>query len=338
VTVYGYKGGALVQHRRTWLKHRDRGNLPLTDIIPGTPGDGFVGRTLAERIAEFIDCLEEVLEFSTRVDMLYIGATGGVRASIEEGSLSSEDVACIRRAFTDAYAARVCVVKFVVVSGGQEATWEYDAAQVIWGGKAAAMFPQGGGPHIGLFSGGGKSMQLGRTGSALSFPFSMFPKELEERQGADPDAWLDPTKWGRFEDTMVSAVVKEAALRPKFSGRYVGTAMNHRAARFTEISEQPISAAAAVRALRLSLPQFTQREGELYERMMSTAKPGSIYPLARIVAMHTFRLATVLELMFEPAAQLYFARDGADAVGNTIDCEWTVGAFMEEASLFTRGD
>ena len=44
---------------------------------------------------------------------------------------------------------------------------------------------------IGLFSGGGKSMQLGRRGEAQSFPFSTFPAYLEERQGAAADAWLE---------------------------------------------------------------------------------------------------------------------------------------------------
>ena len=66
--------------------------------------------------------------------------------------------------------------------------------------------------------------------------------------------------------------------------------------------------------------------------MMATAKPGSPYPLARITAMHTFRLLTVLKIMFAPEAQFYFARNGHDDLGNAIDCEWTVGAFAELAT------
>lgn len=102
-------------------------------------------------------------------------------------------------------AAAQRVVKFAVLTGEQEATWEFEAAQLIWGSKALAMFPAAAesAPEVGLFSGGGKSMQLGRRGSALSFPFSTFPAELEERQGAAPDAWLDPAKWDRFADVRV---------------------------------------------------------------------------------------------------------------------------------------
>jgi hypothetical protein len=93
----------------------------------------------------------------------------------------------------------------------------------------------------------------------------------------------------------------------------------------------PISAAATVAALRASLVQFRSQEGPLNDRMMETATPGSNYPLARIAAMHTFRLATVLDVLFAPEAQMFFARNGKDVAGQTIDCEWTVGAFVAEA-------
>jgi hypothetical protein len=65
--------------------------------------------------------------------------------------------------------------------------------------------------------------------------------------------------------------------------------------------------------------------------VQATHTPRSQYPLERITAMHTFRLKTVLERMFDPDAQLFFAKDGKDAAGNKIDAEWTVGAFMEVA-------
>jgi len=199
-------------------------------------------------------------------------------------------------------------------------------------------------------------MQLGRSGSRfLSWPFSTFPSELEERSGASPDAWLDTEKWSRFADELRVQVEGVGSLMDtKFNGCFVGTAMNHRAAMYTEIAEIPITAREAVAALKASLPVFLNREGDLYERMMATGKPGSSYPLARITAMHTYRLALVLEVpiwfpnpinpnpipdwmlmevLFDPHAQLYFARDGKDEEGKSIDCEWTIGCFaaQEEA-------
>ena len=99
-------------------------------------------------------------------------------------------------------------------------------------------------------------MQLARRGSALSFPFSTFPKEFEEREGASADAWLDPVLWAGFEAALVARILEASCLHTKFAGHFVGTAMNHRAAMFAGIAEQPIGAAAAVHALRLALPQY----------------------------------------------------------------------------------
>jgi hypothetical protein len=107
--------------------------------------------------------------------------------------------------------------------------------------------------------------------------------------------------------------------------------MNHRAAKYTEIDERPIRAGDAVKALRESLPLFKARTGPLYDKMMATRSPGSTYPMARITAMHTLRLLTVLENMFHPDAQMYFSKNGRDVDGNEIECEWTVGAMVEEA-------
>ena len=352
ITSYSYSGSrgpeSLVQCGKTWLKHSgDGGNLPLTDVIPGTLGTSFIGESLAERVAEFIQVLREALEHppadspaeSAWPDILLIGGTGGMRSAVEEGRLSESAIESIRTMIVAAFDSDVQLVKFEVITGDQEAIWELHTAQIIWSRESAAMFPDDSCHNanatpadIGLFSGGGKSMQLAQRGSAMSFPFSTFPKELEERSGAAPDAWLDSEKWATyFADPLVAKVTEAAAVHQKFNGCFVGTAMNHRAAMFSEISEKPITAAAAVEALQASLPQFIQREGELYDKMIATHKPGSSYPLERITAMHTFRLVTVLAEMFDPSAKLFFARNGQDAAGNQQDIECTVGAFAEEA-------
>lgn len=130
-------------------------------------------------------------------------------------------------------ACRQRLVKFAVLEGAQEATWEYDAAQLIWGADASKMFPAAAAfgdtaPEIGLFSGGGKSMQLGRRGAALSFPFSTFPAELEERKGAAPDAWLDPVKWDRcFADVRERAPLRMFLFKLRRAPACVG--FQHRA-------------------------------------------------------------------------------------------------------------
>ncbi|GMH61298.1 hypothetical protein TL16_g03225 [Triparma laevis f. inornata] len=332
VTCYSHSAvSAIKQTDKKWLVHlTDKGNLPLTDIIPGSAGEAFQSKTLLGRLDEFMDSLEfslKEMEIPSR-DILFVGATGGVRAAMEEDRLSNDDVAAINEAFVSRFSSYFKIVRFEVLSGSKEAVWEHAAAQTIWGGQSSTMFPQSsaGSDDIGLFSGGGKSMQLGRKESCLSFPFSTFPKELEERQGAHPDAWLDPEKWDRFENALTEKIKTEATLHAPFVGKFVGTAMNHRAAKYSEISETPISAGDAVKTLKINLPLFRQKRGELYEKMMATRSPGSTYPMARIVAMHTLRLLLVLETMFSPEASLFFAKHGFDEDGKEIECEWTVGA------------
>ena len=369
IHFYSVRDGALTQHARASLRHADGGNLPITDCLTTTNNSG-----------EFIEQLDALLSLQHDADgftpdILYVGATGGVRSSLDKGTITEAQLEAFRTALASAFDGRMRVVKFEVLTGAQEAAWELDAAQAIWGGKASSMFPEdrmvrkgavvptrafdssdnisraptmhanladldGAMPSmgsIGLFSGGGQSMQLARAGSApLSFPFSTFPPSMEERQGAPADAWLDDAIWNHFADGLRATIAQEATRHARFDGCFVGTAMNHRAALFTEIAETPITAAAAVTALRASLCEFRRRDGLLYERMMATKMGGPTYPLARITAMHTYRLATVLELMFEPHAKLFFARNGADANGEQIDCEWTVGAFVAEACAIAQ--
>ena len=159
--------------------------------------------------------------------LLIVGATGGLRSAIDEGKLGQRQVKIIRAAFVAAFqnVHSLKLVKFEVVTGQQEAAWEHKAAQSIWGRERSSIFPSAATAaasaaiDINLFSGGGKSMQVGRRGSALSFPFSTFPKELEERQGAHPDAWQDPVKWGRFTRELTAKIKLEAKLHSKFTVR-----------------------------------------------------------------------------------------------------------------------
>ena len=330
--------GTLHQLAKDSIKNASGGNLPLTDVLAsGTP----------ESFAEFIDQLRGILdslhESGFQPTLLYVGATGGLRQAIEKDIISSADVQAFRSAlesaFSDYHAIRE--VKLVVLDGTQEATFETDAAQIIWGLHSASMFPlpnqgkQAGASErsIGIFSGGGQSMQLGRVGEKpLSFNFSTFYEEFEEKQGAHPDAWLDSAVWGRFEDGLHARIKEEAKRQGSlFTGDFVCTAMNHRAAMYCQFAEKPIRCDEAIKLLKSALPQFRDRKGQLFSDMMASATGGSArssYPLARITASHTFRLCATLEHLFSPDAQLFFARNGT-ASGDPIECEWTLGAFKD---------
>ena len=361
------------------IRSADGENLPLTDCLAS--GD----------FTAFLDALASALAGERAAsgfapDLLYVGATGGVREAVETGQITPEQVVAFRSALVRAFGGGVAThrVQFEVLSGEQEATWELEAAQIIWGGSSNSCFPSPSSAAadseanqksesesdaagtstptpattttIGLFSGGGQSVQLGRPGFApLSWPFSTMRDELEEKKGALADAWLDPDKWDRFEASLSSLVKRAAEQQPGlFAGCFVCTAMNHRAALYSEFAERPIRAAEAVAILRASLPQFRNGVGPLLDERTAYGDAhakaelrrvggaaaaaaagsggGAGYPLERITAMHTFRLCTILEQLSEADAQLFFAKCGEDAGGGKLECEWTLGAFVEEAA------
>ena len=76
--------------------------------------------------------------------------------------------------------------------------------------------------------------------------------------------------------------------------------------------------------LRAALLEFRKGQGDIFEKMMSNRGSAcSTYPLRRIASLHTFRLLSCLEQMFDVDSQLYFARKGKSG----LECEWTLGCF-----------
>lgn len=136
----GATGSTVRQLKRGWFTHADGGNLPITDILPDASGGAFQGTTLEARLEEFIANLNRVLkdEDISGLSSLFVGATGGMRECIAEGKVGEAEIGIIRCGFETAFASeQMSVVKFEVLTGDQEATWEHDAAQIIWGGDAA---------------------------------------------------------------------------------------------------------------------------------------------------------------------------------------------------------
>jgi hypothetical protein len=337
IICYSYsESGSFCQICKESIKNAHGGNLPLTEVLTnGTP----------ESFSEFIDQLKKVLsDMSEQPTLLYVGATGGLRDSIDKGKITNTDIQAFRTALENTFCnttdTGIDVVKFVILAGVEEATYETEAAQIIWDHQSNTMFPLKDNVSefaekrpIGLFSGGGQSMQLGRLNeNPLSFNFSTFNEEFEEKQGASPDAWLNEEKWKRFEQTLLIKIHKESQLHEKkFSGNYICTAMNHRAAMYCQFSEKPIRCDEAIQLLKAALPQFRSCSGKLYDDMMESATGGSSsksYPLARITACHIFRLCSTLEILFSSDCQLFFARNGT-SLGKPIECEWTLGAFKD---------
>ena len=109
------------------------------------------------------------------MESLFVGATGGMREKMVKGEMGEAEVATIRSVFERSFSDDTAVT-FDVLTGAQEAAWEHQAAQVLWGGMATAMFPDAAAaagsaagvvPTIGLFSGR-------QAAACFSFTYGLF--------------------------------------------------------------------------------------------------------------------------------------------------------------------
>jgi hypothetical protein len=219
-----------------------------------------------------------------------------------------------------------------VVAGDQEGKWELVAGRAIWSSECERMFEFAQpdcAASFGLFSGGGQSMQVVDDGAARSFPFSTWSEELDERKnGGEHEAWRDAAKWAVWTSALQADVEAERAKlgSTRFGGSYVLTAMNEVACKAASLSETPVRAASAVAALRAAFGHFYEGSGDAYATFLEERKHFK-YNVARVTAMHLYRLALVLELLFEPDARL-FAPDARRK--GVLHCEWALGAFCDE--------
>jgi hypothetical protein len=325
--------GSVSQVLKDSIKNATGNNLTLTEVL--TDGSPKAFDEFISQLQQTLDTAKNNMDFQPT--LLYVGATGGLRDAIENDIISSADVDAFRNVLEKTFREShypIRDVRLVVLDGTQEALYETDAAQTIWSFQRSSMFPASSELSIGLFSGGGQSMQLGRLNEIpLSFPFSTFNNDFEEKHGAHPDAWLLDNLWNQYENNLKIKIQNESKKHiNKFNGNYVCTAMNHRAAMYCQFSEKPIKCSEAIVILKNGLLQFRSQNGPLYDNMMQTASGSSArsgYPLARITACHTLRLCLTLENLFHSNAQLYFSRNGYDIDGKSIECEWTLGAYME---------
>ena len=348
--------GTIKQLRRSRVNSADKGPFKLAELLAS-------GDNLSERIEQACELIRLEIE-STLVQtgglvpqpvLLFIGATGGVRDAITSGALAASTIEAFTAMLEAAFAETCPRVKFVVLPGAQEAMWELSAARAIWGAQANIMFAPPTGAtssqtaasvaptrrlsriqesqiedaSFGLFSGGGQSMQVGVHGSPpLSFPFSTWWPAIDEAKGASTEAWRDPAKWGAWEADLLATIASEKEKLPMLlGGCFVLTSMNERAADAAGLSETPIHAAEAVSRLRATLALFLTGDGAAYENYLAARRLYK-YNVARVTAMHLCRLAHVLEKLFEADARLYAPQSGSN---RAIQCEWSVGAFVEEA-------
>ncbi len=349
----------VVQLRRSRLRARDDEPFKLAQVLSaGEAGPEGAGEsTAAAQIAYAAAVIQAEIAAATEAhpapddgsaaqeslawpSLLFVGATGGLREALADGSVDLATVDGFSRALRERFSASIPAVRFACLTGEQEAKWELEAARTIWRPEAESMFPSsspddGAAPaassaasSFGVFSGGGQSMQVGmEDGVLLSWPFSTWCDALDEKKGAAAEAWREGTAWGAWEASLLDRIALERtrAVAP-LDGAFLLTAMNQVACVAAGIAERPIRAAAAIAALRSALTQFRRGEGEACAAFLA-ARAHYKYNVARVTAMHLCRLAHALEQLFAPEARLY----AADPKRAPLHCEWALGAFMHGA-------
>ena len=184
IMLYSRSGGSgprlAHQLARTRLSSAANASMKLDEMLSTEQGAG--EGDMAARIGAFVDAIEAATKSALqehtalvqcgnstalwRPPLLLVGATGGCRDAMESGRVTAATVDALSRALQARLGDRM-EVSFQCVHGDDEARWELDAAQEIWGGDAAAMF---GDAHasapIGILSGGGQSMQVAAPAAA----------------------------------------------------------------------------------------------------------------------------------------------------------------------------
>lgn len=334
-SVLWYSESPVRQLRRSRLNASDGKPFRLAELLAkGCAISTNVGKAVASLEAEIADARSA--DGIPAPSLLFVGATGGLREALAKGACTVDAVDAFQSALEERFSASIARVRFVCLTGEQEAAWELDAAHQIWT-DSSRMFP-GGPSEFGLFSGGGQSMQLGVAGHLpLSWPFSTWWDAMDEAKGASDEAWRQGTHWADWEDALLAQIRTERertglAESARHGGSYVLSAMNEVACKAAGIDERPTSVAEAIVALRQALAQFKKAEGDGYVRFIEKRKHYK-YNVARVTAMHVCRLAHVLDALFAPEARLY----APDARASPMHCEWALGAFVDECARIRDG-
>jgi hypothetical protein len=302
----------------------------------------------AEDCIAFLDALELAIpkDVSAASSFLLVGATGGVRAGLHKGSVSDQALSDFEGAVVARFGGRFeGSVSAACISGADEGRWELAAAQAIWGGSESTvqMFGQEDTPSfVGVLSGGGTTMQIGTADHIpQSYPFTTMWDEMDETKAAPAEAWLDDTIWDAWEGSLLegisrafapTGVLSKGGETPGFKrlgGCFIGTACNFQAVEGAGFAERAVTAQAAAPMLRAAIGEFRKREGVSWEREKDKPRRAR-YNWFRVMSMQMCRLAHVLDAAFEPAARLYFTKKGLTPAAAALECEWTLGCYMEK--------
>ena len=251
------------------------------------------------------------------------GLTGGARAALAAGDLTQADVDAFFRAVRERFGAtarRPAVTFLRLLSGGDEAELEYEAAAYI----AAATF---GVDAVGVLSGGGASAQLAAGGLGSSLNLDLFAAQRNAAEIGDAAALR---AWIGACDAAVGALAPALVARLASADLVLFVSMHASAGAAAGVGgARPIAARDAVAALDALVAaaaspgaRWDDRAGALpnpYGLDATTLRRSTLFSAAR-----ASRIARVLP----GAAAVVFSRAYGDP---PLTCDWALGMFLAAA-------
>lgn len=302
--------GTIRQVRRSRLQvSGSKTQFKLADELSnsGSKLEDAISRTCDLLVAEMETAAAEAASGLTP-SVLFVGATGGLREALATGDVQMSALELLTTRLQSRF-THIERVRFLCLSGEQEAAWELAAARAIWGAGARDMFSavdsagEALNPRVasfGLFSGGGQSMQLaGMVANleSLSWPFSTWSDAMDERKGAAQEAWREAGgPWATWEAELLKNIAAEkvrlAAAWP-LRGCCVLTAMNEVAAKAAGFGEASIDVGTAVTKCRSTLADFRSGTGEAFGAFIEKRKHYK-YNVARCASSDGMQASQIL--------------------------------------------
>jgi len=290
-----------------------RGNMPLGDVLAD-----------ASYQAEFLPTLQQELTALGWVDgrdnTIFVGATGGVRKLLKAGTVTTAQLSEFEDVLKAALQARQSLIKFAVLTGDEEAQYEFAATQMIF----SPMFERAGKSKPFFLSGGGETCQFAYGEPVHMCSLDAPMKEMEQKMRETGYAALSEAR-AHFE-TVVDAWWPSSGLPPQLVGSFVGIEMHQDAAQlgFHSAFLTPPEIIAKIDQIEEDL--FAQ-SGDGWE--MANKKWGerakNNWPIGAVAGL---RLRAILRKLSE-SSTIIFAKTAPDA---SCEVSWPAGLAALAAS------
>ena len=259
------------------------GNMPLGEVL----ADASYG-------ADFLPALQQGLAAlgwsDARESTIFVGATGGVRKLLQAGKVTTAQLSEFEGVLKAALQARHSLIKFAVLTGDEEAQYEFSATQMIF----SPMFERAGKSKPFFLSGGGATCQFAYGEPVHMCSLDAPMKEMEQKIRDSGHAALNEAR-AHFE-TVVDAWWPSSGLPSQLDGSFVGIEMHQDA-----VSD---------RAEALALLSNVEARTRSFRAVSGSRRPVSRVPQAQLGFHNAFLTPPQIIAKIDQIEEDLFAQSG----------------------------